>query len=210
MNGMLHIHCHTDRGSNLRLIDSINTVKDLVDKAVEMGNKGVACTDHESISAYIKFIQYVKEGKKSGKIPEDFKLILGNEIYLVDEVFTDYEGKKYCNSPYYHFILLAKDEIGNEQIRQLSSFAWDNSHRTGKMERVPTIKRELATIVEANPGHLIASTACIGGELGKTILAIKDELNIPVKFVCFGEQLDDIEEFDLDNYLYGLTKGMEE
>ena len=45
---------------------------------------------------------------------------------------------------------------------------------------------------------------------GGIILAIKDELNIPVKFVCFGEHLDDIEEFDLDNYLYGLTKGMEE
>lgn len=45
---------------------------------------------------------------------------------------------------------------------------------------------------------------------GGIILAIKDELNIPVKFVCFGEQLGDIEEFDLDNYLYGLTKGMEE
>ena len=45
---------------------------------------------------------------------------------------------------------------------------------------------------------------------GGIILAIKDELNIPVKFVCFGEQLDDIEEFDLDNYLYGLTRGMEE
>ena len=42
------------------------------------------------------------------------------------------------------------------------------------------------------------------------IEVIKDELNIPVKFVCFGEQLDDIEDFDLDNYLYGLTKGMEE
>ena len=45
---------------------------------------------------------------------------------------------------------------------------------------------------------------------GGIILAIKDELNIPVKFVCLGEQLNDIEEFDLDNYLYGLTKGMEE
>ena len=45
---------------------------------------------------------------------------------------------------------------------------------------------------------------------GGIILAIKDELNIPVKFVCFGEKLDDIEEFDLDNYLYGLTKGMED
>lgn len=44
---------------------------------------------------------------------------------------------------------------------------------------------------------------------GGIILAIKDELNIPVKFICFGEQLDDIEEFDLENYLYGLTKGME-
>ncbi len=45
---------------------------------------------------------------------------------------------------------------------------------------------------------------------GGIILAIKDELNIPVKFVCFGEKIDDIEDFDLDNYLYGLTKGMEE
>lgn len=45
---------------------------------------------------------------------------------------------------------------------------------------------------------------------GGIILGIKEKLNIPVKFVCFGEQLDDIEEFDLDNYLYGLTRGMEE
>ena len=45
---------------------------------------------------------------------------------------------------------------------------------------------------------------------GGIILAIKDELNIPVKFVCFGEKIYDIEDFDLDNYLYGLTKGMEE
>ena len=45
---------------------------------------------------------------------------------------------------------------------------------------------------------------------GGIILAIKEKLNIPVKFVCFGEKIEDIEEFDLDNYLYGLTKGMEE
>ena len=44
---------------------------------------------------------------------------------------------------------------------------------------------------------------------GGIILSIKDELKIPVKFVCFGEQIDDIEEFDLEKYLYGLTKGME-
>ena len=43
---------------------------------------------------------------------------------------------------------------------------------------------------------------------GGIILAIKDELKIPVKFICFGEKLDDIEEFDLEQYLYGLTKGL--
>ncbi len=45
---------------------------------------------------------------------------------------------------------------------------------------------------------------------GGIILAIKDELKIPVKFICFGEKVDDIEEFDLEEYLYGLTKGMGE
>ena len=44
---------------------------------------------------------------------------------------------------------------------------------------------------------------------GGIILAIKDELKIPVKFICFGEKIDDIEEFDLEQYLYGLTKGLE-
>ncbi len=44
---------------------------------------------------------------------------------------------------------------------------------------------------------------------GGIILAIKDELKIPVKFICFGEKIEDIEEFDLEQYLYGLTKGME-
>jgi len=45
---------------------------------------------------------------------------------------------------------------------------------------------------------------------GGIILAIKEKLNIPVKFVCFGEKITDIDEFDLENYLYGLTSTMED
>lgn len=41
---------------------------------------------------------------------------------------------------------------------------------------------------------------------GGIILAIKDQLNIPVKYVGFGEKLDDLEEFDLEQYVKGLTK----
>ncbi len=39
---------------------------------------------------------------------------------------------------------------------------------------------------------------------GGIILAIKDSLNIPVKFIGVGEKLDDLQEFDLENFINGL------
>ena len=161
------LHNHTEF-SNLRMLDCIIKVEKLIDRAVELG-MSVAITDHEVLSGHVRAIKHVKKGKESGKIPEDFKLILGNEIYLVDEILEE-DGKKYCPTPYYHFILLAKDEVGHRQLRELSSDAWEQSFNTGKMTRVPTLKSDLERVVRANPGHLIASTACIGGELGKNML----------------------------------------
>ena len=35
-------------------------------------------------------------------------------------------------------------------------------------------------------------------------------LNIPVKFIGLGEQVDDLQEFDLEQYIYGLCKGLVE
>ena len=87
----------------------------------------------------------------------NFKIALGNEIYLVDERKP---GQKY-----YHFILIAKDAIGYKALRELSSIAWYNVFVDKGMERVPVTKDELATIVRKYPGHLIATTACMGGEL---------------------------------------------
>lgn len=195
----VYIHDHTEY-SNLRMLDCTIKVEHLIDRAVEMGAAGVAITDHESVSGHVKAIKHVKSGKEKGKIPQDFKLILGNEIYLVDEILQDEEtGKKSCTE-YYHFLLLAKDEIGHRQLRELSSLAWDNSFRTGKMERIPTLKSDLKRVVEENPGHLIATTACIGGELGKTILSAAskdDKTNVygetaheqMIRFVNFCEKL---------------------
>lgn len=40
--------------------------------------------------------------------------------------------------------------------------------------------------------------------------SIKDQLNIPVKFIGLGEQVDDLQEFDLEQYIYGLCKGLVE
>ncbi len=39
---------------------------------------------------------------------------------------------------------------------------------------------------------------------GIIILSIKDMLNIPVKFIGLGEKIDDLQEFDLEQYIYGL------
>ncbi|CAD2077947.1 signal recognition particle receptor FtsY [Jeotgalicoccus coquinae] len=47
-----------------------------------------------------------------------------------------------------------------------------------------------------------------GTAKGGIVLAIKNELGIPVKFVGLGEQLDDLQPFDAENYVYGLFADM--
>lgn len=49
-----------------------------------------------------------------------------------------------------------------------------------------------------------------GTSKGGIILAIRDELGIPVRFIGLGEKMEDLEEFDLDQYLYGLCLAGEE
>ena len=49
-----------------------------------------------------------------------------------------------------------------------------------------------------------------GTAKGGIVLSIKDQLNLPVKFIGLGEQVDDLQEFDLDQYIYGLCKNLVE
>lgn len=56
----------------------------------------------------------------------------------------------------------------------------------------------------------IVLTKLDGTAKGGIVLAIKDEVDIPVKFVGLGEQKDDIRVFDIEKYIYGLFKDMEE
>ena len=149
-------HCHSEY-SNIRLLDCINRPKDLLTTAAKLGYSGLTITDHECLSSHVQFLTLEKELKEKGKLPEDFKLGLGNEIYLTD---TRDKSQKY-----FHFILIAKDTIGHRALRELSSTAWYNSYFDRGMERVPVLKDELSHLVAKYPGHLIASTACLGGEL---------------------------------------------
>jgi len=63
---------------------------------------------------------------------------------------------------------------------------------------------------EATGVNGIVLTKMDGTSKGGIILAIKSSLGIPVKFIGLGEKMDDLEEFDLDQYLNGLFVGNEE
>ena len=166
MRSYFGIHNHTEY-SNIRLLDCINTPKDLIYKAIELGLSGICITDHECLSAHVKVNKIAAELRKTN--PE-FVIGLGNEIYLVDERVP---GQKY-----YHFILIAKDAIGHRALRELSSTAWFNSYTDRGMERVPTLKSELAEIMKKYKGHVIATTACIGGELSSNALVYAKALEV--------------------------------
>ena len=163
------IHNHTDV-SNFRLKDSINKTSSLIDYSIELGHAGIAITDHETIAAHIKAIKYVKKLKEKGKLPEGYKLILGNEIYLCDRETVEKRKENNERIDFYHLILLAKDEIGHKCLRELSAEAWTHSFFFKGLERVPTYKDYFLNLIQKYKGHLIASTACLGGELGKLSL----------------------------------------
>jgi len=54
----------------------------------------------------------------------------------------------------------------------------------------------------------IVLTKLDGTAKGGIVLAIKEEVNIPVKFVGLGEREDQIEAFDVEKYIYGLFKDL--
>ena len=151
-------HAHSEY-SNIRLLDSIIKIKTLIDRAIEIGLCGVSLTDHECLSGAPQANFYAQEILKTHP---DFKVALGNEIYLTPN--------REMGQKYYHFILIAKNKIGFRALRELSSRAWMNSYWDRGLERVPTTYDELEEIVHKYPNTLIATTACLGGEVSSQLL----------------------------------------
>lgn len=166
------LHNHTQM-SNFRIRDCIIKEEDLINRAIELNHSIVAITDHETIASAVRVEKIYNKLKKENTA---IKVVLGNEIYLCrdglnNETFISGEDK------YYHFILLARDLIGYQQICELSTRAWNRSYMGRGLRRVPTYYNDIIEVIRKNPGHVIGTTACLGGMLSTQILRFRKEPN---------------------------------
>lgn len=181
------LHNHTQY-SNLRLRDCIIKEGDLIEYALELGHEVVAITDHEAVCNAVKVEKIYKKVKKNNP---DFRVILGNEIYLCRNGLNAGNFNREYDK-YYHFVLLAKDAIGHKQIREISTRAWRRSYMARGMRRVPTYYQDLFDIVSTNRGHVIGTTACLGGALPTQLLKYREtgDQELYEKIIVWCEQME--------------------
>ena len=99
-----------------------------------------------------------------------------------------------------HFLLLALDEIGNRQLRELSTIAWvDNSFVSNGLMRTPTKFSDLEKVIGEDKGHIVASSACLGGQISKWIV---EYLQIPERLDFRQNQIKEYIEMCKDIFGY--------
>lgn len=173
---------------------------------------GVAITDHDCISSYVKIGEHLKQRRQEhpDSAWDKFKAIYGNEIYLCrnglnQDNFVKGEDK------YFHFILLAKNARGNQQIRELSTRAWNRSYMFFH-RRVPTYFSDLEEIIQPEQGNVIASSACLGGQLPFLIMKTQEYQNDPIKKRAYEDAIRRwinkiVSIFGKDNFYLELQPG---
>ena len=172
---MFSIHGHTCH-SNYRLRDSIIRVPDLITRHKELGYAGCVYTEHESLGSHLeaeKFFATIKDTPEY----KDFKVAYGNEIYLCPDYVT---AENVGHNIYPHFILIALDALGHKALRELSTIAWTKNSFYSVMYRVPTYYSDLENILKKYKGHLVGSSACLGGMLPRKILEHHSLENIDI------------------------------
>ena len=139
-----HLHLHTQYS----FLDGAIRIKDLVNKVSELGMKQVAVTDHGNMFGAVDFYQ---QATKAG-----IKPIMGMEAYVTGKAkHTDKIRENF------HLVLLAENDIGYDNLKKMSSVAFVD----GKYY-YPRIDKEL---LRKHSEGIIASTACLGGEVGKKV-----------------------------------------
>ncbi|MCX6248872.1 MAG: DNA polymerase III subunit alpha [Bacteroidetes bacterium] len=150
MVDFVHLHVH----SQFSILDGACKLPDLIGKAIADGMKGVAVTDHGNMFG-------IKEFHDEASKHEGFKPIIGCETYVARRGHMD--KTEIIDRKGDHLILLAKNYTGYQNLSRLISLSWIDGHYYK-----PRIDKEL--LRQYHEG-LIASSACLAGEIPRAILA---------------------------------------
>lgn len=137
------LHTH----SEFSILDGANRIGDIAAKYPYSG----AITDHGVLYGWVEFFQKMRDAHKHP--------LMGCEVYT--KGIDGDEGK-------YHLILLAKDTIGANNLIRISSEAQEHENYGGKFPQRPLVSYEM---LEHYHEGLVCLSACIGGEIPRTILA---------------------------------------
>ncbi|MCR4604072.1 MAG: DNA polymerase III subunit alpha [Prevotella sp.] len=159
MEDFIHLHVHT----YFSILDGQSKIKNLVDKAINDGMRGMAITDHGNMFGIKEFHDIVmavnSKRKKNGEEP--FKPIFGCEMYVSKHGSKLLRRGKEDQSGY-HLIVLAKNYQGYKNLIKLVSNSWVD----GYYMRPRTDREDLERYHEG----LIVCSACIAGEVPRKIL----------------------------------------
>jgi len=144
----VHLHVH----STYSILDGFSQIKPLVQRAKELGMPALALTDHGTMYGTVAFFDAAVEA--------GIKPIIGLEAYLAPRNMTDRDPK--YDKKAFHILLLAENMTGYQNLLKIASA----SQLEGFYYR-PRIDR---AYLEAHNEGLIATSACLSGEIPRALL----------------------------------------
>ena len=153
----VHLHVHTQYS----ILDGFSDMGKLFKRAAELGMPAIAITDHGNMYGVKEFF------KVAGKYRNEdgsyrVKPIVGCEVYVTRHY--DHKLKDAAHRAYYHLILLAKNPEGYRNLMKIVSIG----HIEGSYYGKPRVTHE---IIEKYHEGLICCSACLAGEIPRTLVA---------------------------------------
>jgi DNA polymerase-3 subunit alpha len=146
----LHVHTHYS------LFDGIATPEEYIDRAVELGMPAIAITDHGTLSGHRELHRIAKA--------KGIKPILGVEGYMCQDRFDTRDKSERdgdLDLVYNHIVLLAKNQIGLENLNKINEIAWTEGYF-----KKPRFDFE---ILEKYAEGIIVTSACPSSVLVKAL-----------------------------------------
>ena len=180
----VHLHLHTEYS----LLDGACRLDRLMERAHALKFSSIAVTDHGVLYGAVDFYREARE--------KGLKPIIGCEVYVAPGSRLDKKSGNGGRDVYNHLVLLAKDEVGYQNLIKLATA----SHLEGYYYK-PRIDKEL---LAAHREGLIALSGCLASEIPESIL--KDQLPKARAAIDWFKQTLGPENFYLELQNHGIPE----